>query len=297
MGDGMSISFVVALAGGSWIFIGVVVAVFFAVVFGYYTRRGSGINLHPYADRNASSGPELPSELAHDRTQDIRNWDRGVGAGRRPRVIGELVQLDDEELRSALQAWRAEPESGSLAQLDGSTPVRGPDTGAEVIVFWDYLAPGASTLAAALKALRTMRPVREAALQLPIADARPLSYLAALAVEAARDQGQFWVAHDRLLERPPKDEDEVLALSELVEDPERFRADVDDGSGRERILADIRVAAASGVAGVPTVFIGAARYYGEPDAQELAAALENPAARPWEPRIPSPEPHGERAPD
>jgi protein-disulfide isomerase len=142
-----------------------------------------------------------------------------------------------------------------------------------------------------------MRPVREAALHLPIADARPLSYLAALAVEAARDQGQFWAAHDRLLERPPKDEDAVLALGELVEDPEAFRAAIDAGSGRERILADIRLAGASGVAGVPTVFIGAARYYGEPDAHELASALENPAARPWEPRIPRQEAHGERAPD
>jgi hypothetical protein len=289
MGDGMSISFVIALADGSWIFIGVVVVLFFAVVFGYYTRRGSGINLHPYADRNASSGPEAPSELAHDRTQDIRNWDRGVGGSRRPRVIGGRVELDDEELRAALQAWRAEPESGTLAQLDGSTPVRGPDSGAEVIVFWDYLAPGASTLAAALSALRTMRPVREAALHLPIADARPLSYLAALAVEAARDQGQFWAAHDRLLERPPSNAEQVLALGGLVEDPATFRAAIDEGSGRERILADIRLAAASGVAGVPTVFIGAARYYGEPNAEELASALENPAARPWEPRIPSHE--------
>jgi protein-disulfide isomerase len=175
--------------------------------------------------------------------------------------------------------------------------VRGPDSGAEVIVFWDYLAPGASTLAAALNAVRAMKPVREAALQLPIADARPLSYLAALAVEAARDQGQFWAAHDRLLERPPKDEDAVFALGELVEDREAFRAAIDAGLGRERILADIRLAGASGVAGVPTVFIGAARYYGEPDPDELASALESPAARPWEPRIPSQEAHGERASD
>jgi protein-disulfide isomerase len=293
----MNISFVLALAGGSWIFIGVIVVLFFAVVFGYYTRRGSGINQHPYADRNASSGPEAPSELAHDRTQNIRNWDRGVGGSRRPRVTGERVHLADEALRAALQAWRAGPESGTLAQLDGSTPVRGPDDGAEVIVFWDYLAPGASTLAAALSDLRTMRPVREAALQLPIADARPLSYLAALAVEAARDQGQFWAAHERLLERPPKDEEGVLALSDLVDDPQRFRAAVEDGSGRDQILADIRLAGASGVAGVPTVFIGSARYYGEPDAQELAVALENPAARPWEPRIPRAETRDERAVD
>lgn len=282
----MNVPSVLALAGGSWIFIGVVVVLFFAVVYGYYTRRGSGINLHPYADRNASSGPERPSDLAHDTSQDIRNWDRGVGGHRRPRVSGERVQLDDEELRATLQAWRAGPESGTLAQLDGSTPVRGPEDGAEVIVFWDYLGPGASSLASALKTLHELQPVREAALQLPIADARPLSLLAALAVEAALDQGEFWAVHDRLLERPPKDEGAVYALGALVPDPERFRTAVADRRGSDRILRDIRLAGASGVAGVPAVFIGAARYYGEYDAHELEAALDNPAARRWEPRLP-----------
>jgi protein-disulfide isomerase len=293
----MSMPFVLALAGGSWIFIGIVVVIFFAVVFGYYTRRGSGINQHPYADRNASSGPEIPSQLAHDPTQNIRDWDRGVAGRHRRHRSGTPVHLADEELRAALQAWRAGPESGELAQLDSATPVRGPDTGAEVIVFWDYLAPGAATLAAALRDLHEMRPVREAALHLPIADARPLSFFAALAIEAARDQGQFWAAHDRLLERPPKDEQEILALAELVEHPERFRAAVDDGSGRGRILEQIRFAGASGVAGVPAIFIGAARYYGEDDVNELASALDTPAARPWEPRIPRRHVADERAAD
>jgi hypothetical protein len=295
IGNVMRTSLALALADGSWTFIGIVVAIFFAVAFGYYTRRGSAINQHPYADRNASSGRETPSELAHDTTQDIRNWDHGVGDRHRRRRHGTRVHLGDEELRAALHAWRSGPESGDLPQLDDSTPVRGPDTGAEVIVFWDYLAPGASTLAAALGDLHRMRPVREAALQLPIADARPLSFLAALAVEAARAQGQFWAAHDGLLERPPKDEHAVLALAELVEDPERFRAAVVAGSGRERILEHIRLAGASGIAAVPAVLIGAASYVGEFHADELAAALDDPAVRSWEPRIAGHDAREERA--
>jgi protein-disulfide isomerase len=173
--------------------------------------------------------------------------------------------------------------------------VRGPDSGAEVIVFWDYLAPGASTLGAALADLHALAPVREAALHLPIADARPLSFLAALAVEAARDQGRFWAAHDKLLERPPKDEHDVLALGGLVDDPERFRTAVDGQLGRARILEHIRLAGASGATGVPAVFIGASRYYGEPDLHELASALDNPSTRRWERRIPRQASHDERA--
>ena len=69
---------VAALAGGS-----VIVAVFlvvgvFALAYSLYTRTGSGINQHPYGDIDQNSGPETPSELAHDITQDVRNWDRGV---------------------------------------------------------------------------------------------------------------------------------------------------------------------------------------------------------------------------
>lgn len=74
----------VALVHGTGIFVGFLVVFFFAVAYGWYTRRGSAINQHPYADLDHNSGPETPSELAHDISQDVRNWDRGV-AGRHGR--------------------------------------------------------------------------------------------------------------------------------------------------------------------------------------------------------------------
>jgi hypothetical protein len=80
----MMVPFAVTLAGGSFIFIGFAVVWFFAVSYSYYTRGGSAINQHPYADLDHNSGRETPSELAHDITQDVRNWDRGV-AGRHGR--------------------------------------------------------------------------------------------------------------------------------------------------------------------------------------------------------------------
>jgi len=80
----MPILFAVALAPGSLIFVGFLVVGFFVSAFSWYTRRGSAINQHPYADLDHNSGPETPSELAHDVTQDVRNWDRGVGRRHRP---------------------------------------------------------------------------------------------------------------------------------------------------------------------------------------------------------------------
>jgi hypothetical protein len=81
----VTILFALALAHGTLIFAGFLVVGFFVFSLTWYTRRGSAINQHPYADLDHDSGPERPSQLAHDITQDVRNWDRGVGRHRRHR--------------------------------------------------------------------------------------------------------------------------------------------------------------------------------------------------------------------
>jgi hypothetical protein len=77
--------FALALASGTLILIGVLVVGFFVFSYSWYTRRGSAINQHPYGDIDHNSGPETPSELAHDITQDVRNWDRGAEGRQRRR--------------------------------------------------------------------------------------------------------------------------------------------------------------------------------------------------------------------
>jgi hypothetical protein len=78
----MTILLAPALAGGSLIFAAFLVVGFFVFSFNWYTRRGSGINQHPYGDIDHNSGPEAPSELAHDTTADMMNWDHGVATHR-----------------------------------------------------------------------------------------------------------------------------------------------------------------------------------------------------------------------
>ena len=78
------VPFAITRLGGSLIFFAFLVVWCFVVAYSYYTRRGSGINQHPYADLDHNSGREIPSELGHDTTQDVRNWDHGV-AGRHRR--------------------------------------------------------------------------------------------------------------------------------------------------------------------------------------------------------------------
>ncbi|MBA3328509.1 MAG: hypothetical protein H0T43_09435 [Solirubrobacterales bacterium] len=54
-------------AGGSWIFLGFIVFMFFAIVQGYYTRAGSGINHRPYRKPYGDApGADIPNTLGRD---------------------------------------------------------------------------------------------------------------------------------------------------------------------------------------------------------------------------------------
>lgn len=79
--------FALTFAEGSLIFLGVVLVTIVTLALGLYSRRGSGINQHPYGDVDHSSGPETPSAFT-DATEDVRDWDRGTsghhGPARRP---------------------------------------------------------------------------------------------------------------------------------------------------------------------------------------------------------------------
>ena len=55
---------VLALAGGSFIFLTFIVAFFFAIVFGFYTLAGSAINAHPTDGLDGSPGSAGPSEAS-----------------------------------------------------------------------------------------------------------------------------------------------------------------------------------------------------------------------------------------
>jgi len=58
----MSASLVLALAGGSFIILGVMIVFFFAIVYGFYTIKGSTINAHPSDGLDGAPGSEGPSE-------------------------------------------------------------------------------------------------------------------------------------------------------------------------------------------------------------------------------------------
>ena len=262
------------LAGGSLTFLAFLVVYFIAIGLGLYTRTGSGISQTPYADLDGS-GPEKPSELAHDVTQRVSDWDRGTAGHHRHHRRTVARPPADPELRAALHEWRTASGKGHLAApARGAGPVRGPTDGIDLVVFWDYTAPASASLAATLRQLRAVRHVRETAFHLPLADARPLAPLAAHALEAAYAQDRFWEAHDQLLAQTPADERAVLAVGDSLADMDRFLSAIRERGASANILADVKLAAASGVHAVPTVFIDGVRFDGDHRVDELTAAID-----------------------
>ena len=67
------------LAGGSWIFLGVILLSLAGVVFGYYTRTGSGINPRPYNKiYGGAPGAFGPGDVSGKDHREHVPWSRGT---------------------------------------------------------------------------------------------------------------------------------------------------------------------------------------------------------------------------
>jgi protein-disulfide isomerase len=262
-----------AVAGGTWIFVAVVVALFFILAYGYYTRTGSGISQTPY--RRSGGPPESPGELGHDTTQELRNWERGTeGHHRRHQPAGS--QPTDPAVAQALARWRARPVK--FPHLDppiGSADrVRGPEGAPTVAVYIDVSNEPCRSAYRLLSELADSRPLRLAVRQLPLADVHPLSLPASEALEAAAAQARFFELLDDFAAMAPADENELLGrATDHVPDPDRLRAEVRAGRHRASVVDQIRQATASGVPAVPDVYIDGARYDGPVRRDDLDRAL------------------------
>jgi protein-disulfide isomerase len=264
-----------ALAGGWWIFLIFVVAFVFVIAFGYYTVRGSGISLTPY--RRSGGPPESPPELAHDITQDVRNWERGT-AGHHGRDRPPSIRVPvDPAVAGALGRWR----KGSAAAPGLDPPVgpgdhtRGPAGATTVAIYLDVASEPCRSAFGLLTRLAAGRPLRVAVRHLPLADVHLLSLPAAEALEAAGAQGMFFELLDRLVGAPfGNDEETLLTIAAgCVADPERLREEVQAGRYRDTIVQQIDEATASGAHVVPELYIDGEHYAGELKTDALTRAL------------------------
>jgi Thioredoxin len=263
-----------ALAHGSLIFLAFAIVLLFAVVFGYYTVKGSGISQTPY--RHDNGPPESPSELAHDITQNVRNWERGTAGHRRRHRPAAVHEPVDPRVADALRRWRG----GSSTDLRLEPPVGpidhvyGQGSGPTVTIYLDLASEPCRSAWQLLADLADQHSMRLAVRHLPLADVHKLSLLASEILEAAGAQGQFFALLNRLARMGLSDERDLLEVaSGLVADPERLRLEIRDARFRPRVVEHILQATASGARVIPELYIDNAHYGGELKTDALIRAL------------------------
>jgi hypothetical protein len=262
-----------ALAGGSLIFLIFLVVFFLAVVLGYYTLKGSGIAQTPY--RHDDGPPESPSELAHDVTQDVRNWGRGTSTHHwrhRPAASREPV---DQDVAEALRKWRH--GSGRHQQLDPpvgpADHVHGEGARATVMIYLDLASAPCRNAWALLAGLVNDQPMRVAVRHLPLADVHKLALPAAETLEAAGAQGQFFELLDQLARGFSNERDLLNIATGLVTDSERLELEVNAGRYRGIVIDHIHQATRSGAHAVPELYVDGAHYAGALNTDSLTRAL------------------------
>ena len=195
----------------------------------------------PFADKAAKligsmSGPDrLLVSMACTAALGITGWT----------YVSRSLQADPKEVQVA--ASELIPSKG---QFEGD--VESPLT---LVMFMDYQCPPCKRTHQEIKALIAKYPgqVRVVYRHLPLTSIHPFAYDAALTVEAARIQGQYWAAHKMLLESD-------LSKMPIKVVAERLRLDVRQFEAQRKTLAQKAVqldaveAEKLGLSGTPSMF-------------------------------------------
>src|SRR4051794_11199770 len=206
-----------------------------------------------------------------------------VGAAAVTWLVFRAIGLLSQRRRIAALLGGAEPLLDLEFAVDPeSDHIRGPlDAPVTVVEYGDFECPycgGGEPEGREL--LRDFADVRYVWRHLPLADVHPHAELAALASEAAADQGAFWEMHDQLLEHQDK-----LRMADLVSyadrlglDVARFTEQLQGHAGANRIAQDVEGANVSHVSGTPTFFINGRRHHDAYDIDTLSRAQSAPPA-------------------
>jgi len=160
--------------------------------------------------------------------------------------------------------------------------VRGPaNASVTVVEYGDFQCPYCGRAEPAVRELLNDVDLRFVWRHLPLTDVHPQAQTAALAAEAAGNQGKFWEMHDLLLKNQAflKITDLLRYATRLGLDTERFHDDMIRGDTAERIATDVDSADLSGVSGTPTFFINGRRHYGAYDVHTLQEEIRTARKR------------------
>jgi protein-disulfide isomerase len=202
--------------------------------------------------------------------EELRKAEGLVGSGVQPRDV--YARSIERGATAPVLVAAPAPSAGGVPDAAGrieirrDDPVRGnPGAPVTVVEFSDFQCPFCSRAVPAVKELEQAfgKDVRIAWKHLPLsfhANAMP----AAMAAEAARQQGKFWEMHDRLFGSSAALSEATYErhAAELGLDLARFRAASRDPATRKRVEEDLAVAAAAGVTGTPTFLVNGEKVLG-----------------------------------
>ncbi len=142
--------------------------------------------------------------------------------------------------------------------IKGSPFLGAPEAPVEIVVFSDFQCPHCSRMGPLFEQILEANPetVKIVHKDFPIRghkNARP----AAIAAQAAHEQGKFWEFHDELYKNmrnlSPKKFTEIAA--QLGLDPDKFKKDQESPIISQRITKDQQDAKLAGIHGTPTLFV------------------------------------------
>jgi protein-disulfide isomerase len=110
----------------------------------------------------------------------------------------------------------------------------------------------------------------------PLAEVHPFAQAAAVASEAAANQGKFWEMHGLIYEYQSRLSPQTLIrhAETLKLDMKRFEKDTQDPSLFDKVEAGFESGIISGVNGTPCFFINGAKYNGSYEFDSLSRELE-----------------------
>ena len=194
-------------------------------------------------------------------------------------VLSRVTAMLPHPLKGRALLGRAAPVVDLTTMVDHERDhVRGPeDATVTVLEYGDYECPYCGRAEPVIRdTLLGLGDVRHVWRHLPLTDVHPNAQLRAEAAEAAAAQGAFWEMHEWLLAN--QEDLQVQALVQQAEslglDAERFRQDLLDHMGADRIEEDLSTAAESGASGTPTFFINGRWHRGAYDSDSLHKAVK-----------------------
>jgi protein-disulfide isomerase len=151
-----------------------------------------------------------------------------------------------------------------------------PDAAVTLLEYGDYECPYCAAAAPVLRQVveESDGQVRLLFRNFPLADRHPFALTAALAAEAAGEQGAFWPMHELIFARQDRLDDAALRAyaDELGIDGERVVGDAAQVFG-DKVEADFAAGLEAGVGGTPTVFIDGRLWSGRVENGALRRAI------------------------